>query len=401
MKVQYLVQHFSAPETGRGGRAFEACRRLAGKGHHVDLLAARRPEGEKGWKVAQRDGFSTHLYPVAYSQKMSPRQRIRSFSTFAAAAAHHARRLPADVVLASSTPLTVAIPGVYSSRGRGAFVFEVRDLWPEMPIAMGALRNPFQIAVAKRLETWAYQNADHLIAASGGMADGVAAHGYPRERISVIPNASDIDDFQADDGEAFREAHPELSGKALVLFAGSLGPLYEPLTMVKYAERFHAISDRLMMVVIGSGSQKQVAASAAETAGILGKSIIFLDPLPRPGIISAFRASQVVLSIAVDVPGIEHNSANKFFDGLAAGKPVAVNYGGWQARLLEEREAGLSLSRDATVAANQIAELALDEEASATFGRNALQLAEDKFARALLVDELEAVLLSAAALRGR
>jgi glycosyltransferase involved in cell wall biosynthesis len=104
-------------------------------------------------------------------------------------------------------------------------VFEVRDLWPELPIAVGALKNPVLKKAAKWLELFAYKNADHVVALSPGMADGVIKSGYPPGGVHVIPNSCDIDFFQVSEnkGQNFLNNHPELQGGPLVLYAGTLG----------------------------------------------------------------------------------------------------------------------------------------------------------------------------------
>jgi glycosyltransferase involved in cell wall biosynthesis len=106
-------------------------------------------------------------------------------------------QIQAELVFATSTPLTIAIPAIVASkRQRIPMVFEVRDLWPEVPIAMGALRNPISRWLARKLERVAYRSSARVIALSQGMADGVARVGFPIQRIVVVPNASDISFFR-------------------------------------------------------------------------------------------------------------------------------------------------------------------------------------------------------------
>ena len=127
-------------------------------------------------------------------------RRAAAFGRFAAGATAAALRAARpDVVFATSPPLTIALPAMAAARRhRAPLVFEVRDLWPRAPIEMGALRNPAARRAAEAMERRAYRAAAHVVALSPGMADGVAAAGVPRERITVIPNASDLDLFSPD-----------------------------------------------------------------------------------------------------------------------------------------------------------------------------------------------------------
>ena len=91
---------------------------------------------------------------------------------------------------------------------------------------------------------------------------------------------------------------------------------------------------------------------------------------------------------------MEANSANKFFDTLAAGKPIVINYGGWQKDLIEKHNIGLVLARDPKVAANELNELLLNDELLNTKGKNALALAKSEFSRDKLAQELIHILES-------
>src|SRR5690606_26520793 len=119
-----------------------------------------------------------------------------------------------------------AIPAVLGSRRlRVPMVFEVRDLWPEVPIAMGALDFPLAKYLARTLERWAYAHSARIIGLSPGMCAGIARTGYPPGRIDCIPNSADTDlfDVPADEGLRFRRGRPWLAGRPLVVYAGTLG----------------------------------------------------------------------------------------------------------------------------------------------------------------------------------
>ena len=130
-----------------GTRSYEFARRLVSMGHQVNMITSwRDPDGRNSWFSTNEDGINVHWLPVPYSNSMSYSQRLFSFFRFAILSARKAASLPADVVFATSTPLTIVLPAFYASRCQSVpMVFEVRDLWPELPIAMGALRNPHYV----------------------------------------------------------------------------------------------------------------------------------------------------------------------------------------------------------------------------------------------------------------
>ena len=122
---------------------------------------------------------------------------IRAFLKFSFGAMKKSLQIEADIVFATSTPLTIALSAVYASRKQKIpMVFEVRDLWPELPIAVGALKNPLLRYLAKYLERLAYKNSKAINTLSSGMKEDVLKTGFPSSRVSVIPNSCDIDMFR-------------------------------------------------------------------------------------------------------------------------------------------------------------------------------------------------------------
>ncbi len=195
MRITYLHQYFKTPATPGGTRSYELARRLVQAGHEVNMVTTDCDScsEHRGWYETDESGIRVHWLPVPYSNHMSYRRRIRAFLEFAVRASRKAASLPADVVFATSTPLTIAIPAIHAAKKRRVpMVFEVRDLWPEAPIAVGALKNPLAIALARRLERSAYENARFVVALSSQIERGILACGYPAERIVVIPNGVSI-----------------------------------------------------------------------------------------------------------------------------------------------------------------------------------------------------------------
>ena len=391
-----------------GTRSFEFARRLAAAGHEVNVITAdvdRTRERESG--PEHIDGIHVHWLPVAYSNQMSYLLRIVAFFKFAFLAAKQARRVGGDVVFATSTPLTIAIPGVIASRAlKIPMVFEVRDLWPEMPIAIGALRNPVTKFMARTLERFAYRNSEHIIALSPGMADGVAGAGYPREQISVIPNGCDIDllQFDANARDRFLQEHPYLTTAPLVVYGGTLGRINGVGYLVDIAFASRGLGLGVNFLIVGNGYERQAIEDKARQLGVLGENIWIIPPVSKIDMAAVLSAADLATSLVIDLPELWKNSANKFFDALASGTPIAINHQGWQAGLLEKSGAGIVLPAvNAQEAARQIAELVCDEVKLASAANAAKQLAVDLFDRERLAAEFINILQDAAsgtAIRG-
>jgi glycosyltransferase involved in cell wall biosynthesis len=330
---------------------------------------------------------------------MRPAARLKAFVQYALQASVRARTLGGDVVLATSTPLTIAIPAIFATVGRSTpFVMEVRDLWPSVPIAMGYLRSPLVKFLARSLEKVAYRRASKVIALSQGMAEGVTAVGFEPERISVIPNLSDVERFRhADvDPSAFYKKYPQLNNRRFVVYTGTFGHVNGVEYMATLAMEYAAYDPDLAFVAIGEGARKKFVSEYASELGVLDVNFFLLDAVPKRDLPTILSASQASSSWIIPVKELEANSANKLFDAFAAGRPMLINHGGWQEELLTASGAGLSLDpSDPAVSAKKLFDHLSDEAWIDSAKRASERLGSTRFEAENLYRQFKHVLESA------
>ncbi len=405
MHVLYLHQYFALPESPGGTRSYEFARRLVERGHRVTMVTspAMLPERFATGRVERFsvEGIDVVVLPIAYANELGPAQRMAAFARFAlrsVVVAARARRRRAR----HPTPLTIAVPGLAARVARRRpLVFEVRDLWPEAPIAMGILRNPLLVAAARGLEWAAYHGSRSVIALTDGMGDGVARRGIDRARIHVIPNASDRALFDVPEaaGEAVRARVGPRAGRA----PDRLLRHVRQGQRLRVARRPRRRPPR--RAARGARpARRQGRRAAADRGARAGARRARANPArlgsraeARPPAI--FSAATISVSTRIDVPELWENSANKLFDAFAAGRPVAINHGGWQQRLLEESGAGLVWPTDARAAARLTAAFVREPGRVERARAAARELAATRFDRDLLFDRFEQVLLDAAGRR--
>ena len=394
MRILYLHQYFMTRAGVGGTRSYEFARRFVARGHEVTMVTAASP-AEGGRLVRRRDveGIQVLEVRAGYSDyvrgtKLGYPRRGAEFTAFALAALWTVLRVPRpDVVYATSPPLTTALPAIAASRRhRAPLVFEVRDLWPEAPIQIGALRNPALKALARVLERIAYRAATEVIALSPGMHHGVVAAGVDPRRGTVVPNASDLELFRPDlDGSEFRE-RLGLDDRFVCTYFGTMGEANDLSQVIEAAAllRDGGEGDGVVFVLHGDGKRRAQLEGLARRRGL--DNVVFSDPIPdKTSVARLAAASDACMTIYKDVPVLYTCSPNKLFDTFAAGRPAIVNTPGWLKELVEGHEAGVyAAPGDAADLARKVAFLRDHPDAVRRYGENARRLAESEFSRDLL-----------------
>jgi glycosyltransferase involved in cell wall biosynthesis len=396
MRILYLHQHFSTPAGSTATRSFAFARALAVRGHRVTLATGRYEGAEtglsgpfrKGRREGRVAGFQVVEWDIPYANAMGIAARSAAFLRYAAKAARLALREKPDLVIASSTPLTVALPALCAEALRGIpFIFEIRDPWPELPRAMGVLPAPIA-PIMEMLANFACRRAAAVVALSEGMAETARARGADPARVQVIGNGCDIDLF----GPHIAPWRPPEAApwEVLALYAGAHGRANGLGILVEAARLLAAQGEtRLRILLAGEGAEK--TALMREAAGL--PNITFLPPLPKRDVAGLFAGSQIALHILADCPAFAGWTApNKLMDGLAAGRPVISNVPGDAARLLNDGGAGIAVTPgDVAGLAAALVSLVEDPARRAAMGATARSLALRQYDRRLLAARFAAL----------
>lgn len=393
VNVLYFDPKFATPKRFAPTRAYTFARHLVEAGDAVTVVALDRRYMEPGRlptsdrRLFDRetvDGIDVIWARIPYAQRFSKWKRIFSYGGYTLAATGAAIRLPRpDVVYASSTPLTVGLNGLAVAKGRRLpFVFEIQDVWPDVPIELGFLTNRVEIEAAKRLERGLYGAAKRVVVCSESAAENVRAKGVDAEKIILIPNLADIPLFSA------AKPRPEyfeslgLDGRFVAVYAGAMGKANGVDQLAAAARSLRAAGeDGIAIVALGNGSERPRLEAEAQAL----PNLVVPPPIAREEVAGVILAAGATITLYASYPILETGSPNKFFDGLAAGKPVVVNTGGWLRRLAEENKAGIyTPPGDHEALASALVRLARDSALAEELGRNGRALAEREFDANLL-----------------
>ncbi len=348
--------------------------------------------GAHDWHRGQVDGIDVISLPLPYSNRDSLLRRGWVFLRFALRSVRLALGLDYDLVFATSTPITAVIPGLAAKWFRGKpFVFEVRDLWPELPRALG-LRNPFVLGGMSLLEFLGYRSADACVGLSPGIVEGIRSRASASLPIAMIPNGCDLDLFHP--SRRTRISLPGIGPDDFVAgFTGAHGVANGLDALLDVAQELKRRGDqRVKLVFIGDGKEKERLAARAAEAGLT--NCLFFPPVPKAELGAITASLDCGLMVLKNVPAFYYGtSPNKFFDYAAAGIPIINNYPGWLADLIIENQAGLAVPPDEpAVFADALQKLAGDTGMCERQGANARRLAEDRFSRNRLAESFSEAL---------
>jgi len=402
MKVLYFHQHFSTPKGAAGIRSYAMAQALLARGHQVTMVCGSYGLGATGLTGTYRnglrrgvvDGINLIEFELPYANSLSFVKRIGLFFSFALRSVKVALTENYDVVFATTTPLTAGIPGIFARWFRGKrFIFEVRDLWPELPKAMGVITNPAVLGLMSVLEWVSYRSAHHIIALSPGIATGIKKCGVPDACVTLIPNGCDLDIFAANE-PAWRPAAIS-SNDLMAVFAGTHGmangldAILDAAAILKQRGRLD-----IKLLLIGDGKLKSALMQRAASEQL--DNVVFHEPVNKKTLAGLMRSADIGLQVLANVPAFYFGtSPNKFFDYIAAGVPVLNNYPGWLADIIQTNGCGFTVSPSSPQQFADALEMAADNRrALQDMGLAARRLAESNFDRNELAARFVSVLES-------
>ncbi len=386
MHILYIHQHFATPKGSTGTRSYEFARRWVKAGHKVTLITGYYDIGglepvKKLYRKLEIEGINVVVVGTGYSNKQSYLRRILAFLSFCILSIYAGLLTKkVDVIYATSTPLTVGIPAIILKWfKRVPFVFEVRDQWPEIPIELGIIKNRIMIRLLLWLEKTIYRCSSVIVALSPGMAEGIKRILIEDRPVEVIPNSCDIDVFSPDVNSSDVREKYGWSDKLVLLHFGAMGKANGLDFVIDAAERLKDNPD-VHFVLVGDGSQKKMLVNRVEELRL--KNIDIIDSKPKAELARFVAACDISMVVFANYPVLENNSANKFFDSLSAGKPVLLNYSGWQREILEDNNAGFGcdlFNLDQFV--EKVFYFNSHRDQLKQMGQNARRIAVDKFDR--------------------
>jgi len=384
--ILIIHQHFCPPGGFGNNRSLEVAKHLIALGHSVTILTGSGnyvEQPEYLFTSSTVEGIDIDCIRVPYNHHMSYVNRIWSFISFFILSCLRVWKYKkqVDVVYAISTPLSIGLAGLwYQAILKKPMIFEIGDLWPDVPIQMGIIKNKLLIKILYSIEQTVYKKSKHIVLLSEGMREYLLKKNIPAEKITVLCNGTNTQQFvQAIDKAALRNQYQIANDTFIVLYAGTMGVANGLEFFIDTAATIQQKENTLIQFYfIGNGNRLAAIQSYAKTKNIV--NITFIESLPKDQVVDYFKMADVGIVSFDSFKILETNSANKYYDYLASGLPVLINYKGWQKSALEKNVCGFSVST-ATAAADTFVNLVSDPDRYQRMSYAARALAEKEYDR--------------------
>jgi glycosyltransferase involved in cell wall biosynthesis len=384
IRLMYFYQYFGTPKGSWSTRVYELSKRWTEMGVHVTVVTSpyykSDIEAKKFISMQEIEGINLIVINAADSNKDGFLKRAINAFLFAIMSVYYALTWKYDVIICSSGPLTIGLPGIFAhALRRKKSVFEIRDLWPQGSVELGLLKSKPLIRLAYWFEKRCYKNSDLLIPCSVDMESSVKNR-FGDLNTCIIPNASDSS-FYITPHES-PKTYPEfVRGKEIFLYAGSLGLMDDCMQIVEAAKLLR--NQNIAIVFAGDGAEKPELEEAVKKYNL--KNVFFTGLLPKTDIIKWFFLSRASLVTFKDLPVLSTNSPNKLFDSFAAGIPVIQTTKGWIKDLVVNENCGLNAEpHDPKSLAVAMEWMIANGSERDEMAKNALRLAKTEFNRDLL-----------------
>lgn len=399
MRVLLIAQYFPPETGGPPNRMLSIAKGFRRNGHEVVVVTEKpnHPEGiiQPDYRGGLFDERTYDGIPVIYSWvRARPEKtfanRILFYTSFMVTSVLGAMKArgPFDAVIASSPPLFVGLAGWAAALLRGArFLFDVRDIWPKVAVAMGELTNPAMIRVAEAIEKFIYESADGVTAVTESFCEHVTSVVGPKTPTCRVMNGTVPETFDSPEARADKREKLGVGGDTFVVtYAGNIG-LAQGLPHIMDAAASLKEESRVEFVLLGSGPVEDELKARKQDLNL--NNVQFLDRVPLPEASAHMAAADALLVPLGCNPIYQQFIPSKLFDSMAAGRPVLLSVDGEARAILDEAGGGLYYpAEDGTALAERVRWLLNHPGEREAMGRRARAYARTHCTRAAQADKM-------------
>ncbi|MGE0468506.1 MAG: glycosyltransferase family 4 protein [Nitrospira sp.] len=400
MRILFLSHYFPPEVNAPATRTYEHCRQWVKDGHKVTVItcAPNHPQGRvyEGYRnrlyhQETRDGINVIRVWTFVTANEGFIKRTLNYLSYMCSAVIGSLLLPkADIVLSTSPQFFNGLAGYFVSRlKRIPWVLEIRDLWPESIVAVGAIRSPWVIKLLEWIERFAYQKADRIVPVTDSFKTYLLSKGIKADKIIVVKNGVDLAQYTPLDGVNSLAEDLGLRGKFVVSYFGTHGMAHHLETIFHAARRLSHLKN-IVFLMVGDGAERQTLVQMRDKMAL--DNVMMLDQQPKSRMRELWALSNVSLVLLKKSDLFKTVIPSKIFESLAMAKPIILGVEGESAELIQAAQAGICIQPEqADELAARVLELAENPELCRQLGKNGRKYVIEHFDRTVLARKLTSV----------
>ncbi len=395
MRILFLTHYFPPEVNAPASRTYEHSKRWVRDGNHVAVLTCvpNHPQGElyPGYKnkIFQKekiDGIDVYRVWTYLAPNKGFLKRTLNYLVYAKIAVLVSPLLPkTDVVISTSPQFFCGLAGFFVSRlKRVPWILEIRDLWPESIIAVGAIKNAGVIQILERLERFAYEKADKIISVTDSFKRHMVRRGVDASKIAVIKNGVDLSLFNPVPKKNEISEQLGISDKFVVSYFGTHGMAHGLQVVIQAAKKLEDRDD-IVFLLVGDGAERQHLLRLKRQMRV--KNLLMLPQVEKSKMPLLWGSSDVSMVLLKKDELFKTVIPSKMFEAMAMKKPIILGVEGESRKILIESEAGICIEPES---ADELADAVLkfyeDERLIESMGEKGRAFVEKNFNRDMLAN---------------
>lgn len=349
MKLLFLTDNFPPEVNAPANRTYEHCKEWVKSGVDVTVItcAPNFPKGQvyPGYrnKLVQKetiDGIKVIRVWSYITANEGFVKRILDYISFAVMAFFAGLFVKTDLIVATSPQFFTALAGRWLAFFKGKkWVFEVRDLWPESIIAVGAMERNRAIRFFEWIEKKLYLSADHIIVVTDTFKKKIIGRGIAAEKISVFKNGANLELFKPQGKKVELEDKLKLKNKTVFAYIGTHGMAHGLSFILDSIKPLEEIHPELAFLFIGDGAEKKNLLKQAEDLGLT--NAVFVDSVSKKEVVDYLSVMDVALVNLRKSDTFKTVIPSKIFEAAAMEKPILLGLEGETKGIIEKYDAGI------------------------------------------------------------
>jgi glycosyltransferase involved in cell wall biosynthesis len=394
MRILFLSHYFPPEVNAPASRTYEHCKQWVQDGHEVTVVtcAPNHPRGTvyEGYrnKLLHREemhGIQVIRIWTYVTANEGFLKRTLNYLSYMVAAVLVAPFLSNfDLILSTSPQFFNGLAGYLVSRlKRIPWILEIRDLWPESIVAVGAITNRPVIRFLESLEMFAYRKADHLVVVTDAFKAHMLAKGISSKKVTVIKNGVDFSLYKKPlQVSSALSRKLGLEGKFVASYVGTHGMAHHLETVLDAAGELTEWKN-IVFLLVGDGAERSRLVAIRDEMKL--SNVIMLDQQPKELMPELWSLSSVSLVLLKRSDLFKTVIPSKIFESMAMEKPVILGVEGENAELIMLAGGGICIEPEsARDLASQVLKLSRDPAICQELGASGRRYVLEHFDREVL-----------------